>query len=260
VTISVQSIIRVISESLDLVEKSKRLDTRLSRCDVVIAKAKELMAYQALGIPTISPPPNQLVATMEERRSQLIAEADEASGGKVPPGVFWADYIKKLKDKPEERLEVALNYLPLPAAFREAAVALRAQIRERRKQGAEYGELLSGLHTLAAWDSFLHATPHVEANAAPAWNVVEIIPEEVWRGLDLPYSEIGHRELSLLNQTDGKWLEEAWGEPKMHRTAQEYHQGVWNQWVAEGVRRPTHMNRSPSIGSQTGSVVYRRNL
>ena len=101
VTASIQSIARVISESLDLVERSKKLDTRLSRCDVVIDKAKALMAYQAVGIPTISPPPNQLVAQMEERKRELIAEADEESGGKVPPGVFWADYIKKLKVKPD---------------------------------------------------------------------------------------------------------------------------------------------------------------
>ena len=230
---SVQSMARVISESLALIESSNRLDTRLSRCDVVIDKAKALMAYQGLGIPTISPPPSQLVVAMEKRKRQLIAEASEESGGKVPPGVFWADYIKTLKDSPEERLEIALNYLPLPAAFREAAVALRAQIRERRKQGAEYGELLTGLYTLAAWHSFLHATPSEESIAAPSWNVAEIIPEEVWRGLDLPYAELGHKELELLNQTDGKWLEEAWGEPKAHRSAQEYHLPVWKQWVAE---------------------------
>ena len=50
----------------------------------------------------------------------------------VPPGVFWADYIKTLKDDPERRLAVARAYLPLPAAFRHAAVALRALIRRRQ--------------------------------------------------------------------------------------------------------------------------------
>ncbi|MGE0434029.1 MAG: hypothetical protein AB7S36_17370 [Planctomycetota bacterium] len=47
---------------------------------------------------------------------------------------FWADAIRKLKDKPQERLAMALRHLPLPAAFREAAVALRALIRAKQKE------------------------------------------------------------------------------------------------------------------------------
>ena len=47
--------------------------------------------------------------------------------------VFWADKIKEFRGEPVKRLAMALENLPLPAAFREAAIALRALIRAKRK-------------------------------------------------------------------------------------------------------------------------------
>lgn len=43
----------------------------------------------------------------------------------IEQNAFWADEIRKEKDDPDERLAMALRNLPLPAAFREAAKALR---------------------------------------------------------------------------------------------------------------------------------------
>jgi hypothetical protein len=123
----------------------------------------------------------------------------------VPDGVFWADHIKTLKDSPTQRLELAEQYLPLPGAFREAVIALRALIRQRRQQGADYVNLLANLYRLAAQESFLFATPNVPG-VGPAYNVAEAMPRDVWRNLDLPYREIGYEELKLVNKTDGRWL------------------------------------------------------
>ena len=53
-------------------------------------------------------------------------------------GEFWADRIKKLRGEPVERLELAIENLPLPASFREAAIATRALIREKRKAKESY--------------------------------------------------------------------------------------------------------------------------
>jgi hypothetical protein len=55
---------------------------------------------------------------------------------------FWADKIKELRGEPTKRLKMALDNLPLPAAFREGAVATRALIREKRKQKKELPALL----------------------------------------------------------------------------------------------------------------------
>lgn len=58
-------------------------------------------------------------------------------------GAFWADYIKTLRDDPAARLEIARQYQPLPAAFEEAAIALRAMIHDRREQRADFKDLLN---------------------------------------------------------------------------------------------------------------------
>jgi hypothetical protein len=47
----------------------------------------------------------------------MVNESSKSdSSVKVPPGVFWADYIKTLKDDPQARLGVAEEYQSLPAA------------------------------------------------------------------------------------------------------------------------------------------------
>ena len=57
---------------------------------------------------------------------------------------FWADKIKEFRGEPAKRLAMAMDNLPLPAAFREAAIALRAMIRPKRKNGGEFS--LSLIH------------------------------------------------------------------------------------------------------------------
>ena len=149
---------------------------------------------------------------------------------KVPPGVFWADHIKTLKDNPEARLTVAQDYQPLPAAFREAAIALRALIRERRKSKREYKDFLLGLYRTAATENFLLGTPYLEG-IGPGFNIAADIPRDVWQQLELPYEEIGYEKLELLNKTDVKWLVEAWGEPSTHQIAQQFHKALWKDAV-----------------------------
>src|SRR4051812_2486932 len=61
---------------------------------------------------------------------------------------FWADAIKDTYDDPGRRLAMAKRNLPLPAAFREAAIALRAIIRAKRKTGAAFEAELAELHGL----------------------------------------------------------------------------------------------------------------
>ena len=58
-------------------------------------------------------------------------------------GEFWADTIKKHHDDPDKRLTIALDNLPLPGAFREAKIALRATIRSKRKSKQDYAAELN---------------------------------------------------------------------------------------------------------------------
>lgn len=66
---------RIIKESAEIVEKSKKLETRLSRSDVIVALARDLYKYERLGIPTLNPPPSALGKTFSDRRNQIIIES-----------------------------------------------------------------------------------------------------------------------------------------------------------------------------------------
>lgn len=69
---SVLTSTRVIEESLGLVKNSKKLETRLSRCDTVIQHAQHLRQYEDRGIPTIDPPPSQLVIDMPKEKDEIV--------------------------------------------------------------------------------------------------------------------------------------------------------------------------------------------
>lgn len=121
---------------------------------------------------------------------------------------FWADAIKDTYDDPTRRLAMAKRNLPLPAAFREAAIALRAIIRAKRKASAPFEAELTELHRLAAI-----------ASLAP-YDPLDITPFAEIEKLDLAPSYLGWDALPLLNKTDREWMAEAWPSPKRHATGE----------------------------------------
>jgi hypothetical protein len=74
----VQQRARVIGDCIELVKKSTKLDTRLSRCDLLLEQAQSLTRYEVLGIPTLSPSPSQLVHRYRAERERLIVEGLQA--------------------------------------------------------------------------------------------------------------------------------------------------------------------------------------
>lgn len=146
-------------------------------------------------------------------------------------GVFWADQIKDLRGDPATRLQLALGNLPLPAAFREAAIATRALIREKRRSQADYSDLLALLYWLAAVDSFrLDYAPRLQE---PGFNVAESMPGQVLKSLPYAYGDLGYRHLPLLTKTDAKWMVAAWGEPASHTTLNATHRSVWDDYESK---------------------------
>lgn len=167
-------------------------------------------------------------------------------------GSFWADRIKELREQPDERLHLALDNLPLPAAFREAAVAVRSIIRIKRKNKLNYDSELKLLYWLAAIKSF--CVPYSELLHEPGYNVVAIIPGKEIRALDFSYSTLGYEELELLNKTDKKWITEFWGEPTAHTTLHVMHHDLWSKYEKKvASQRKEWMQRLlRSIGRRKG--------
>lgn len=253
--------VEIIQESKDLIETSPSVQMKISRCEVIIQQCETLREYEIKGIPTIDPPPSEVLELAIQKREDLLSatntpwlenEADSEvmvrvrtywkSLDKVPDTEdFWADCIKQFSDEPQKRLRIALDNLPLPAAFKEAILALREVIRAKRKQKEDYAKEMEILYWLAVVRSFmLDYAPRLQQ---PGFNVFESIPVERIQVLPFSYQQIGYAKLALLNKTDCKWLVEAWGEPQTHTTLHALHQPVWDEYETKLVEKRSEETR-----------------
>ena len=66
--------VRVINSSQDAIEKSKKLDTQLSRYDFMIDQLSELKKYEDRGISTTTPAPSELTRTFREKKDTIAVE------------------------------------------------------------------------------------------------------------------------------------------------------------------------------------------
>ena len=164
----------------------------------------------------------------EDQADSSAVEFREKLRNDLNSEMFWADKIKEFRGQPVKRLSMAINNLPLPAAFREAAVALRTLIRQKRKLKESFNDELSFLYWFAAIDSF--SIPYSSYLQQQGYNVIESIPGKVIKTLPFSYFELGYKKLKLLNKTDVKWCVEVWGEPQVHTTLHEIHKDIWQKY------------------------------
>jgi len=143
-------------------------------------------------------------------------------------GQFWTEKIKECRNDYILRLTIAIDKLPLPAAFRESVLSLRAIIRQKRKLKEPIDRELKLLYWLAAIDSF--SIPYSYFLRQPGYNVVESIPGKIIKSLPFSYNNLGYNKLNLLNKTDIKWIVELWGEPQAHSTLNEIHNDTWHKY------------------------------
>lgn len=176
---------------------------------------------------------------MELRETASGAEYRVRGDGLYEKGEFWANAIGKLKDAPLERLSMAKRHLPLPGAFRDAAISLRAIIRQSRRQKTDCSPALEELYRLAAICSF--HLPYAPRLQQPGYNVLARVPFSEFESMALTWQTLGHEKLELLIKTDRGWMREAWGEPQTHTTAHQKYRDVWDRYedilIEEAARR-----------------------
>ncbi|HAT3881124.1 TPA: hypothetical protein I8672_002560 [Legionella pneumophila] len=142
---------------------------------------------------------------------------------------FWADEMREEKNNPDNRLQKAFSNLPLPAAFREAAIALRAMIRKEQKESSKkWVKKAKLLYWLAAINSL--STKYSSRCRTPGYNIIESIPGKIIKSMKINYKNLGYEKLDLLNKTDIKWFKELWGEPDTHSTLNELQSDVWCEY------------------------------
>jgi hypothetical protein len=164
----------------------------------------------------------------DEQTAERAADQLELHRNGLLDGMFWADRIKLLRDCPLERQTLALDNLPLPAAFREAAIATRALLRTHAKGTLDHERELRRLYWLAAINSF--GLPYSSRLQSVGYNVIMAIPGATIARLPFTYDQLGYLWLAGLNATDRKWLVDAWGEPAAHSTLQTMHQHLWDHY------------------------------
>lgn len=191
-------------------------------------KANTLTKASANQVPAFDP-----IMFWHETVSDLDIDAFSAEfckrhGREIESDQFWADRIKVLRSDSTERLNLAIENLPLPAAFREAATATRALIREARKHSSPFDSQLTLLYWLAAVFSF--GIPYSKKLGLPGYNVMAAVPGAVLKDLSFSYSHLGYEKLTLLSKTDVKWLIECWGQPESHSTLHVMHNDIWRKY------------------------------
>lgn len=66
--------LRIMNDCEKLVDNSKNMNTRLSRCDLLLEHAQALLKYEKKKIPTIEPYPSQYLKEYTAKRNQIILE------------------------------------------------------------------------------------------------------------------------------------------------------------------------------------------
>ncbi len=129
---------------------------------------------------------------------------------------------------PETRLSDALRDLPLPYAFREASIALRALIRGKRKVALNHEKELEQLYGIAAMWSF--NIPYSARLREQGNNVMTQIPGKVLASIPYTFDELGYEKLELVKKTDSSWFVEAWGLPRCHSTLNDLYPELWKSY------------------------------
>lgn len=62
---------RIIRDCIGIIERSKKLETKISRCDLLIKHATILLKYEQAGIGTTEPPPSELLKIYSRIRNSL---------------------------------------------------------------------------------------------------------------------------------------------------------------------------------------------
>lgn len=72
ITLEASQKVRIIQESKDIVMKSKKLDTKLSRLDLMLEVATDLLKYEDKGIEVIDPPPSEIIRMIQTDQQELV--------------------------------------------------------------------------------------------------------------------------------------------------------------------------------------------
>ena len=138
VTMEVTNKQRIIKESLELVEKSKKLDTKLHRFDLAIEKLRELEKYELRGISFFAEPPSQICRELMGKKDEVIVAGLEEELQKAEKKAEAAATTKTAVNALTKVLENAAEMKPQaidPAPIANMELDIRAKLDSLKYQG-----------------------------------------------------------------------------------------------------------------------------
>lgn len=78
VKMDVDNRVRIINDSIEIIHKSTNLDTRLSRCDLLLEQAQALQVYETKGIDAFSFPLSNYIRQYGSMRDEIVEECMSA--------------------------------------------------------------------------------------------------------------------------------------------------------------------------------------
>ena len=128
----------VITESLWIVDRSTKLDTKLSRLGVVGEFLDVLHEYELMGIPTTEPAPSEVINQVREKRTEVVREGAEeivrVALAKAGASVSQKTAITAAEQALTKLAEVS-SRLTDPVDVRDLERRLLALIHDKRLEG-----------------------------------------------------------------------------------------------------------------------------
>jgi hypothetical protein len=157
----------------------------------------------------------------------LDGETNTLSAKDIDPDLKVFQPVKTRKDASIEeinyRLENAIKYLHLPAAYKDILICLRMIIRIKKKEGKDFHSDLKSLYNYACQYNFFNSKPYLENAEQPAFNLATVMDNTEFSFLPMPYSEIGYLKITELNKTDVKWMIAEFGDTNKHTSVSDFH-------------------------------------
>lgn len=238
VLLCAQRLADVIYESMKIARDSRNPETKISRLAVAKQKLEEIkrlaVQHPRLELPNLEKIETSLAqmdfACQEVGHPKTAEESVGLESSDARQDEFWAEKVRRLKSEgySEDVIREASKSIPFPAAFREIAIAIRKDIRAKRKQKVEARDLLLKLYQWAVIENFF---THVNWSNIINERILHSTARSCVKGLNTPYQMIGYEKLALLNKTDVKWLVGAFGEPGCHSTAKDENPDLWQRAV-----------------------------
>ena len=135
-----------------------------------------------------------------------------ASSAPVKVMENWQVQIKNLRasQRYDDALDICRSQYPRAQAIQQAAIILRQKIKISQKSNTSYELVLQSLYSLAALaDIYSNGPRHKSLAVGQVLAILENLKQK--------YLLLGYQKLKLLNKSDARLLEQAWGKPDAHR-------------------------------------------